>query len=75
MVANADAHAEDLRAVVEDIRAQGAVTLRAVAAALNERGMMTRRGGLWQVSNVLNLIGRLKSDAQASCQRACASVA
>ena len=59
VVANADRHAEDLRAVVEDIRAQGLVSLRAIAAALNERGMMTRRGGRWQVSNVGNLLRRL----------------
>ena len=59
VMANADRHAEDLRAVVEDIRAQGLVSLRAIAAALNERGMMTRRGGRWQVSNVGNLLRRL----------------
>lgn len=59
VVGNANRHAQDLRAVVEDIRAEGAVSLRAIAAALNARGMMTRRGGQWQVSNVRNLLGRL----------------
>ena len=57
--ANADWHAEDLRVVVEEIRAHGVVSLRAIAAALNARGMMTRRGGVWQVSNVGNLLSRL----------------
>jgi hypothetical protein len=66
VVANADRHAEDLRAVVEDIRAQGAVSLRAIAAALNDRGMLTRRGGQWQVSNVRNLIGRIDRKATAT---------
>ena len=60
VVANADLHAEDLRAVVEDIWAEGAVSLRAIAAALSCRGMLTRRGGRWQVSNVRNLIARLR---------------
>jgi DNA invertase Pin-like site-specific DNA recombinase len=59
VVANADQHAEDLRAVVGDIRWHGALSLRAIAAALNARGMLTRRGGPWQVSNVGNLVRRL----------------
>ena len=58
---NADRHAEDLRAVVDDVRAQGAVSLRAMASALNDRGMLTRRGGRWHVSNVGNLFKRLRS--------------
>ena len=57
--ANADRHAEDLRAVIADILKAGHVTLRAVAAELNARGMLTRRAGLWQVSNVRNLLMRL----------------
>lgn len=57
---NADRHAESLAPVLADIRAQGHMTLRAIAGALNDRGMLTRRGGQWHVSNVRNLIGRLK---------------
>jgi DNA invertase Pin-like site-specific DNA recombinase len=56
--ANADAHAQDLAQVVADIRAAGATSLRGMAAELNARGMMTRRGGCWQVSNVRNLLRR-----------------
>ena len=59
--ANADAHAQDLAQVLADIRAGGAMSLRAMAAALNARGMLTRRGGSWQVSNVGNLVGRIGS--------------
>ena len=59
---NADRHAEDLRAVVEDIRAGGAISLRAIAAQLNGRGI-TRRGGRWHVSNVRNLLWRLDTAA------------
>ena len=51
--ANADRFAEGLVPVLADIRVQGHVTLPAVAAELNRRGMMTRRGGIWQVSNVV----------------------
>ena len=72
---NADRFAADLADVVKDIRVGGATSLPATAEALTARGMLTRRGAQWQVSNVWNLIGRLKSAAQTSCQRACASVA
>ena len=44
---NADRHARDLAPVVKDIRAGGATSLRAIAAALKGRGMLTRRGGRW----------------------------
>ncbi|MFO1176039.1 MAG: recombinase-like helix-turn-helix domain-containing protein [Paracoccaceae bacterium] len=57
--ANAQAFAAGWAPVLQDIRAQGHVTLRAMAAELNRRGMMTRRGVTWQVSNVSNLIERL----------------
>jgi hypothetical protein len=38
------------------------VSLRAIAAELNRRGMRTRRGRVWQVSNVGNLVSRVKGD-------------
>ena len=56
---NADRFAAELAPVMQDIRASGATSLRAMAEALNARGMLTRRGGRWQVSNVRNLVGRL----------------
>ena len=59
VLANAEAHAMDLRAVVEAIQSEGHVSLRAMAAELNRRGMQTRRGGQWGVSNVGNLLRRL----------------
>lgn len=58
--ANADAHAAALTDVVIDIRAQGHQTLRAMAAELNQRGILTRRGGQWHVSSAKNLLGRLE---------------
>jgi hypothetical protein len=56
---NADRHAWDLASVVADIRAGGALSIRAIAAELNVRGMLTRRGGRWHVSTVINLLDRL----------------
>ncbi|WP_268885819.1 recombinase family protein [Fuscibacter oryzae] len=35
------------------------MSLRAIAAELNARGIRTRRGGQWGVSNAGALIGRL----------------
>ena len=61
VVANAEQHAKDLAEVIADIRAEGATSLRAIAEALTQRGMLTRRKGLWQVSNVRNPLGRLRS--------------
>jgi hypothetical protein len=48
--------------VVEEIRASGATSLRAIAAEMNGRGILTRRGGRWRVSTVMNLLQRLESD-------------
>ena len=56
---NADAFARDLAAVVADIKAAGHSSIRGIAAELTSRGIRTRRGGTWQVSNVKGLLGRL----------------
>jgi DNA invertase Pin-like site-specific DNA recombinase len=58
---NAQAHARDLAPVLEELRAQGVTSLRGIAAALNQRGMLTRRGGRWHASSVRNLIMREES--------------
>jgi hypothetical protein len=34
-------------------------TTRAIAQALNDRGIPTRRGGLWQSPQVMRLLDRL----------------
>ena len=59
IASNADRHARDLAPVVEDIRGSGRTSLRAIAGELNARGMLTRRGGRWHVSTVMNLLDRL----------------
>ena len=56
---NADRHAGDLAPVVEDIRASGQTSLGAIARELNARGMLSRRGGRWHKSTVINLLDRL----------------
>ena len=61
---NAEDFARDLAAVVTDIRAAGTVSLRAIAAELALRGIRTRRGGQWQVSNVCALLNRLAAPAR-----------
>ena len=56
---NAQEHAQDLAPVLEELHGHGVTSLRGIAAALNGRGMLTRRRGRWHVSNVRNLLGRL----------------
>jgi len=57
---NADEFALDLAPVFEAIRTGGHESLRALSKELNARGMLTRRLGQWQVSNVRNLLTRLE---------------
>jgi hypothetical protein len=59
--ANADVFAEGLPPVLAVLRDEGATTLRGIAQALNERGILTRRGGRWHVSNVRNLLARMET--------------
>ena len=56
---NTDRHARDLAPMVAEIRSGGAASLRAIAMEMNARGMLTRRGGRWHVSTVMNLLDRL----------------
>jgi DNA invertase Pin-like site-specific DNA recombinase len=57
--ANASKHAEERRAIVERIQADGITTARGIAKALNERGVLTPRGGSWHAASVQRLLGRL----------------
>jgi DNA invertase Pin-like site-specific DNA recombinase len=56
--AEADAFAAKVLPIVRMIQAEGATTLRAIAAALNARGVRTARGGDWHDSTVRNLLAR-----------------
>jgi DNA invertase Pin-like site-specific DNA recombinase len=54
----ADAFAANVLPVVRQIQATGATTHRAIAEALNARGIRTARGGQWHVSTVQNMLAR-----------------
>lgn len=55
----ADIHAENLKPFLAALTASGVNSLGSIANALNERGMLTPRGGRWHKSSVRNLVGRL----------------
>lgn len=55
----ADEHALRLVPVLETMATEGITSLGSIAAALNERGMLTPRGGHWHKSSVRNLLARL----------------
>jgi DNA invertase Pin-like site-specific DNA recombinase len=60
--ANAQRRADDLKGIVEDIRAGGGRSARALAAALNDRGVLTPRGAKWHASSAARLVRRLGTD-------------
>ncbi len=58
---SADGFDHSLAPVISTLRADGDTTLRALAGELNARGVRTRRGGRWLVSNLRNLLARFES--------------
>jgi DNA invertase Pin-like site-specific DNA recombinase len=56
----ADAFAANVLPIVKQIQAAGATTHRAIAQALNDRGVRTARGGDWHDSTVRNLLARAR---------------
>lgn len=58
--AGAAKRAADYAPVIADIQANGATSLPALARELNERGIVTPRGGRWHASSVRNLLARLE---------------
>jgi DNA invertase Pin-like site-specific DNA recombinase len=56
--AGADAFAANVLPIVRQIEASGVTGARAIAAALNVRGVRTARGGAWHDSTVRNLLAR-----------------
>ena len=57
----ADKHAFNLKPVLEDLASKGITSLGAVAAALNERGILTPRNGQWHKTSVRNLLNRIEN--------------
>lgn len=58
LVRKADAHAAQVRPIVEAIRAEGVETLSGIARELTARGVLTARGGAWDASRVRCLLLR-----------------
>jgi hypothetical protein len=58
-MADAAERATDYAPVIADIQAGGAESLPAITRELNERGIVTPRGGHWHPSSDRNLLARL----------------
>ena len=56
-------HATNLRSILDDVRAQGITSVRKIAEALNNRGILAPRGGEWQPTTVVRLLARLRVQA------------
>ncbi len=50
--------ATDVQGIIKDIQAEGAATLREIAAALNDRGIPTAKGGEWSATQVMRVVNR-----------------
>lgn len=57
----ADAHARDLKPVLDALAVEGIISLGGVASALNERGMLTPRRGRWHKTSVSLLLKRISA--------------
>ena len=62
--AGADQHAANILPIIREAQKAGAITLRAIAAALNARSVSTARGGNWHAMSVKNMLDR-QTDGQA----------
>ena len=56
---NAQERATNLKAMLDDIQAQGISSLRAITEELNRRGVLTPRGATWHPTSVARLLVRL----------------
>jgi DNA invertase Pin-like site-specific DNA recombinase len=54
----ADRFAANVVPIIDQLRASGVTSLRAITAGLNARGVRTARGGQWHVTSVRNILGR-----------------
>jgi DNA invertase Pin-like site-specific DNA recombinase len=55
---NADQFAEQMLPIIDGIRASGITSYKAIAEALNNRGIRTSRGANWHATSVRNIILR-----------------
>jgi DNA invertase Pin-like site-specific DNA recombinase len=54
--ARAAARAADVLPAIEELKAEGKVTLAALASGLTERGIMAPRGGAWSLASVSRIV-------------------
>jgi hypothetical protein len=56
--ANADRFAKNVAPIIKEIQASGIASRRAIARALNARGVATARGGRWTAVHVGSILQR-----------------
>lgn len=59
--AKADRHARYLKPFIEAFQSEGITSLGSIAQRLNEREMLTPRGGKWHKTSVKNLLSRIRN--------------
>jgi DNA invertase Pin-like site-specific DNA recombinase len=64
--AAADAFAANVLPIIEQVKASGVTSYRAIAEALNVRGVRTARKGTWQANTVRNIMLRAPELAEAA---------
>lgn len=64
--ATADAFAANVLPTIQQVKSSGATSYRAIAEALNVRGVRTARGGTWQAATVRNIMLRVPELADAA---------
>jgi DNA invertase Pin-like site-specific DNA recombinase len=57
--ARAQERAQNLRAIVADVRSSGITSVRAIADELNRRAILTPRGGQWHATSIVRLLERI----------------
>ena len=62
--ARAKAQAKELRPVIRRLRKEGLKTTRAIAAALNDQGIKSARGGVWHPQTVSLLLKRIDKQSR-----------
>ena len=62
--ARANSHARELRPVIRRLRKEGVTTTRAIAAALNDQGIKSARGGQWHPQTVSLLLKRIDKQSR-----------
>lgn len=57
----ADAKASDIAPAIRELQAAGITSLTAIAAGLNDQGVLSPRGGQWQAVQVSRVLARLSA--------------